>query len=44
MQQKQRFTEIESKLEVQFKGGPSDFETKTLQKYKKNHPYTPKAF
>ena len=27
-----------------FKGGPSDLGTKILQKYKKNHRYTPKAF
>ena len=27
-----------------FKGGPSDLGTKVLQKYQKNHPYTPKAF
>ena len=27
-----------------FKGGPSDLWTKTLQKYLKKHPFTPKDF
>ena len=27
----------------EFKGGPSDFGTKILQKCLKNHPYTPKV-
>ena len=27
-----------------FKGGPSDLGTKILQKFFKNHLYTPKAF
>ena len=31
-------------IEFAFKGGPSDLESKILQKYKKNHLYTPKAF
>ena len=32
------------KICYRLKGGPSDLGTKNLQKYYKNHPYTPTAF